>query len=276
MFNEGVDLPLVDTVLMLRPTESRIIWLQQFGRGLRTANGKDRLTVIDYIGNHRVFLVKVRTLFDLGEGHSQIARILDELSTNRVSLPPGCEVTYDLVAVDILRSLLPAKTTGAARFDHYYDDFKERHGFRPLAVEAFHDGYNPRTMRQRTGSWLMFVDCKGDLNPNQKELHLNLGAFLSALETTEMTRSFKMLTLLSMIHRDALPGSIAISDLASEFSRLACRSAVLKAEVGVLPRRRRPAAKVPGEKPRRCVDGGKGDRRENLLCLRRRRLSLYS
>ncbi len=52
MFNEGVDLPGVDCVLMLRPTESPVVFLQQLGRGLRTAAGKERLTVIDFIGNH--------------------------------------------------------------------------------------------------------------------------------------------------------------------------------------------------------------------------------
>ena len=53
MFNEGLDIPSVDTVLMLRPTESNVIWLQQFGRGLRQSQGKSELKVIDYIGNHR-------------------------------------------------------------------------------------------------------------------------------------------------------------------------------------------------------------------------------
>ncbi len=66
MFNEGVDLPALDTVMMLRPTESRIIWLQQFGRGLRRAPDKPYLTVIDYIGNHRTFLLKPQTLLGLG------------------------------------------------------------------------------------------------------------------------------------------------------------------------------------------------------------------
>ena len=47
VFNEGLDLPDLDTVLMRRPTESRILWLQQFGRGLRKANDDKRLTVID-------------------------------------------------------------------------------------------------------------------------------------------------------------------------------------------------------------------------------------
>ena len=58
MFNEGIDLPEIDTIMMLRPTESRILWLQQFGRGLRKKLNEKRLTVIDYIGNHRIFLLK--------------------------------------------------------------------------------------------------------------------------------------------------------------------------------------------------------------------------
>ena len=53
LFNEGLDVPDIDTVLMLRPTESPIVFLQQFGRGLRTQEGEGALTVIDFIGNHR-------------------------------------------------------------------------------------------------------------------------------------------------------------------------------------------------------------------------------
>ena len=65
VFNEGLDLPELDTILMLRPTESRILWLQQFGRGLRKTKDDKQLTVIDYIGNHRTFLLKPQTLFSL-------------------------------------------------------------------------------------------------------------------------------------------------------------------------------------------------------------------
>ena len=79
MFNEGVDLPTLDTVMMLRPTESKILWLQQFGRGLRKAEGKERLTVIDYIGNHRVFLLKPQTLFGLPSGDREIFNLLERL-----------------------------------------------------------------------------------------------------------------------------------------------------------------------------------------------------
>jgi superfamily II DNA or RNA helicase/HKD family nuclease/diadenosine tetraphosphate (Ap4A) HIT family hydrolase len=77
MFNEGIDLPNIDTVLMLRPTESRILWTQQFGRGLRVAPGKDYLRVIDYIGNHRTFRelsASLRRRIFLGTGGRQTER----------------------------------------------------------------------------------------------------------------------------------------------------------------------------------------------------------
>jgi superfamily II DNA or RNA helicase/diadenosine tetraphosphate (Ap4A) HIT family hydrolase len=60
LFNEGLDLPAVDRVVMLRPTESPTIFLQQLGRGLRKHEGKDQLTVIDFVGNHRMFLDRIR------------------------------------------------------------------------------------------------------------------------------------------------------------------------------------------------------------------------
>ena len=56
LFNEGVDLPTLDRIVMLRPTESPVVFVQQLGRGLRRADGKASLTVIDFVGNHRVFL----------------------------------------------------------------------------------------------------------------------------------------------------------------------------------------------------------------------------
>ena len=53
LFNEGVDMPDVDTVLFLRPTESATVFLQQLGRGLRKTEDKAVLTVLDFVGHHR-------------------------------------------------------------------------------------------------------------------------------------------------------------------------------------------------------------------------------
>ena len=58
IFNEGIDIPCINSILMLRPTASPIIFTQQLGRGLRHYENKEFLTVIDFIGNHsRVFLI---------------------------------------------------------------------------------------------------------------------------------------------------------------------------------------------------------------------------
>ncbi len=65
MFNEGLDIPTVDRVILLRPTESKVIFLQQLGRGLRAAEGKTRLLVIDFVGNHRIFAQRLLHLLSL-------------------------------------------------------------------------------------------------------------------------------------------------------------------------------------------------------------------
>ncbi len=73
---------------MLRPTESRILWLQPFGRGLRWLPGKT-LRVIETIGNHRVFLNKTRALFDLGNADREVAFALERIELGTQELPPN-------------------------------------------------------------------------------------------------------------------------------------------------------------------------------------------
>ena len=235
MFNEGLDIPNIDTVLMLRPTESSIIWLQQFGRGLRCAEGKTNLRVIDYIGNHRAFLLKVRSLLQplLGSGESdaEISAAMRLLQQGHANLPDGCDITYDLETIDIIKSLLRIRPADNAILA-YYDDFRERHGTRPTAVELYHSGYNPRSLRKTHGSWTKFVRTMGDLNDRENEVLQSAGEFLDVLESTPMTKSFKMLTLMGMLNRDALPGKIGIADLTLEFRRIARRSQTLRDEVG--------------------------------------------
>ncbi|NCA73220.1 MAG: DEAD/DEAH box helicase, partial [Sphingobacteriia bacterium] len=73
LFNEGVDLPAIDTILMLRPTESKILFLQQLGRGLRRHPDKTHVVVLDFIGNHRGFLNTPQALFDVGASPRALA-----------------------------------------------------------------------------------------------------------------------------------------------------------------------------------------------------------
>ncbi len=93
LFNEGVDIPLVDTVLFLRPTESATVFLQQLGRGLRLHREKPCLTVLDFIGNARQefrFDRRFRTL--LGGTTRQVER---QIEAGFPYLPPGCAMQLD-------------------------------------------------------------------------------------------------------------------------------------------------------------------------------------
>jgi hypothetical protein len=256
MFNEGVDLPMLDTVMMLRPTESRILWLQQFGRGLRKAPGKERLTVIDYIGNHRVFLLKPQTLFGLPSGDREIFNLLERLRDGTQDLPPGCEVTYELEAVDILKSLLRTSPVGA--LERYYDDFKLQHGVRPTAVEVYQDRYNPRTVRQGEGSWIRFVGSRGDLDDAHRRALEVHGAFIDALDTTEMVKSYKMLVLMAMLNANRFPGAIQIDDLADEVERIATRTTKAGADLSLALGHRKALIRLLEQNPVAAWTGGKG------------------
>jgi hypothetical protein len=99
-------------------------------------------------------------------------------------------VTYELKALELLRGLVPPMAQRDALL-RYYEAFRELHGVRPTASEAFHDGYNPRSVRATHGSWLAFVDGASGLDARQQEaLNANRDWF-GALETTP-PRSYKM------------------------------------------------------------------------------------
>ncbi|MGC2999270.1 DUF3427 domain-containing protein [Streptomyces sp. G35A] len=93
LFNEGVDVPDVDTLLLLRPTSSATVFLQQLGRGLRRSDNKAVLTVLDFIGQHRKefrFENQFRALTNLTR-----KRLLDHIEHDFPRLPSGCEIVLE-------------------------------------------------------------------------------------------------------------------------------------------------------------------------------------
>ncbi len=112
VFNEGVDVPEVDTVLLLRPTQSATIFIQQIGRGLRRAEGKECLTVLDFIGLARQefrFDLVYRAL--LGGTRRELAKQVEE---GFPFLPSGCSMRLDRVAAGIVLDNLE-RSLGAKR-----------------------------------------------------------------------------------------------------------------------------------------------------------------
>ncbi len=107
LFNEGLDLPEVDTIMLLRPTQSATVFLQQLGRGLRRAKDKSVLTVLDYIGQQRRefrFDAKYRALTGLSRKALQKA-VIDEFPF----LPSGSQIVLDRVAQQIVLENIKAQ-----------------------------------------------------------------------------------------------------------------------------------------------------------------------
>ncbi len=111
LFNEGVDIPAVDTLLLLRPTDSPTLFLQQLGRGLRRMHGKTICTVLDFVGHHRKefrFDRRFRAL--LGGSRKDLVR---QVTEGFPFLPAGCHIELDRVArervLENIRAAVPSR-----------------------------------------------------------------------------------------------------------------------------------------------------------------------
>ena len=117
LFNEGIDIPEVDTVLMLRPTESALVFLQQLGRGLRRHDSKDCVTVLDFIGQaHRRFRFDLRYRAVTGATRTEVEK---QIAEGFPFLPAGCSMQLDRVAshivLDNLRNAIPSQRQAMVR-----------------------------------------------------------------------------------------------------------------------------------------------------------------
>ena len=109
VFNEGFDLPNLDTLVMLRPTESPLVFLQQLGRGLRRYEGKDSCLVLDFVGAHRAeYRVdkKLSALTGRARGH-----LIGDLESGFPYLPSGVSVSLDEIARNNVLSNLKAQVS---------------------------------------------------------------------------------------------------------------------------------------------------------------------
>jgi len=189
LFNEGMDLPEIDTVMMLRPTESKILFLQQLGRGLRRAAGKDKLVVLDFIGNHKSFLNKPQALFEAGHTYSQLAQFARNVEAHRLSLPEGCFVNFDLQLIDFLKSL---ESPG---LQQEFEALKDSLGRRPTLSEAYRAGMSISDVRKGFGSWFGMLRALNELDAAELALVNTHDKVLAELEVTSMNKSYKMVLL---------------------------------------------------------------------------------
>ena len=134
IYNEGVDIPEVNTVLFLRPTESLTIFLQQLGRGLRLCEGKDCLTVLDFIGQANKnynFESKFAALLD-----NTSRGVINELNNGFVSAPKGCYIQLEKLAKEYILNNIKASFGATAGLISKLSCFEEASGL-PLNLANF-------------------------------------------------------------------------------------------------------------------------------------------
>lgn len=166
IFNEGVDIPEIDTLLFLRPTESLTIFLQQLGRGLRLAEDKGCCTVLDFVGNSRPeydFSNKFRALV----GKSNRA-ITDEIKKGFPCAPLGCRIELSKQTQEmVLRNIRQASLT-LNRLVSMIRQYPQ-HSTMPLTLSNFLIQYPHIDLNEiyKHGSWWQLVQqAKNEINEN--------------------------------------------------------------------------------------------------------------
>ena len=209
LFNEGVDLPHIDTVMMLRPTESKILFLQQLGRGLRLAPNKAKLVVLDFVGNHHSFLNRPEMLFGQSFDQKPTRKQLIDAAKNANSLlPDGCYVNYDLGFIDFLESLI------ADKLDTQYAKLKQVLQRRPTLEEFWQNGANLGQLRRNFGSWWEFLDEQGDITHDELQILEKYTQWLRDLAVAKVSKSYKLVLLQTLLDRSLLNQSVTVQQLA--------------------------------------------------------------
>jgi len=193
LFNEGLDLPDVDTLLLLRPTQSATIFLQQLGRGLRRTRGKAVLTVLDFIGQQRKeFRFDLRFRAPTGGTRAELLR---DIESGFPFLPSGSRIVLDRVAQrTVLDSVRDSLKLNQRR--EMVDDVA-RHGSLSLGSYLRGSGHDLADVYRRNGSWtsLRRAACLlvSEPAPGEDALLKRVSA-LAHVDDPERAETYRLLT----------------------------------------------------------------------------------
>ncbi|QHE51673.1 DEAD/DEAH box helicase family protein [Pontibacillus sp. HMF3514] len=195
VFNEGVDIPAVDTILFVRPTESLVVFTQQIGRGLRKHLEKNHCTIIDLIGNYRNADVKLR-LFDTSDQERKGKKEFEPIT------PDGCTVHLDPKAIDLLEHLRKKRSPRKERVKMDFEEVKNHLGRRPTYLEMHLNGtVNSKEIKNNFKSYAGFLAWAEELSEEEKRVYLDYKNWLEEVESTGMSKSYKMVVLKYMLER---------------------------------------------------------------------------
>lgn len=200
MFNEGVDIPSVDMVMFLRPTESPIVFLQQLGRGLRKSKGKEYLNVLDFIGNYE----KAGSVRYLLTGSSKLERGSYD-PADRSDFPDDCQIDFDMRLIDLFSEMDKRRLKLKDKIINEYFRVKDLLEKAPSRLELFtymeDDVYQMAVTHSKENPFKRYLDFKNGINElsdDEKEIYHGIGnEFISLIENTSMSKVYKMPVLMA-------------------------------------------------------------------------------
>ena len=195
LFNEGVDIPAVDTLLFVRPTESLTVFTQQIGRGLRLHDTKDHCVIIDLIGNYRNADVKL-SLFDKDFSGKKKSKVIEPV------VPELCDIELDVQVINLLKEMARKKQPRRDKLLSDYQVLKQELGRRPTYLDLHLKGASDSPQyRQEFSSYYGFLEWAGELSEQESAVFHKYEQWLVEVEKTSMAKSYKMVVLRAMLER---------------------------------------------------------------------------
>lgn len=220
MFNEGVDIPSIDTVMFLRPTESYVIFLQQLGRGLRLSSEKDRLIILDFIGNYKRahFVPKLLAGENLYESKKKSSQI------DTFEYPKDCSVQFDFRIINLFKNLEKKDPIRKQMREEYFR-LKTLLNKRPLRLDIFESSdinIKEYILKSRRGynGYLEFLKEMNELSIVEKSWFGNeVFNFILEIEKTRMYKSYKIPVLMTFLGKERLKEKVSLDVIGKSFRR---------------------------------------------------------
>lgn len=202
IFNEGVDIPSVNQVLMIRPTQSAIIYVQQLGRGLRKAENKHYLTVVDFIANYKnLFLVPIALYGDTSFNKDNLRKLLVGESQG---LPGACTIDFDRIAQQqIFDSIDQSNLRKFSDLKLEYKLLKNVLGRTPMMMDFYSFGKrDPYQFIEAAKSYFEFVQrADNEVDLILSEFNIELLGYLQQF-VNDTKRGLESEILISLIQKD--------------------------------------------------------------------------
>lgn len=201
VFNEGVDIPAINQIVMLRPTQSAIVFVQQLGRGLRKSNNKRYLEVIDFIGNYENnYLLPIALFGDRSYNREKVRKAV------HINYMPGASTVYidDIAKEKIFASLNTGRISLFKEYKKSYELVKFKLGRSPMMMDFVNLGdKDPYLFVLKDGSYFHFkqhVDADGSrISAIAEKLLKFIG-----LELCNGKRLEEIVILQELLHRDSI------------------------------------------------------------------------